>query len=147
MNTPEKNRALVRVTPSGMLLFWISLFAIPAGIFLYSGPAVMLGAMGVLFLAITRWLAARQLDGLRLHRRIPKRGFPGEMFEIETHLSNEHRHLTSRELTLEDKLAGSAKHRFTNLPGPGFSAGANPGGSLYAHINLAVWFFPKHSPG
>ena len=97
--------------PSGVVVFWVSLFAITVGTFTYSGVAVILGILGLLILWLARWLAGRQVCQLELERLLPKRVFPGESFEIETRLLNRRSLIASRDLQLTDKLAGLGGRR------------------------------------
>jgi uncharacterized protein (DUF58 family) len=106
MSEPVDQKLFAVMTPPGAVVFWLSLVAIPLGIFTYSGPVLFLGAIGLVLLPASRWLAIRQMKKLRLTRRLPKRGFPGETFEVETELRNERTFLTSKELFLDDQLAG-----------------------------------------
>lgn len=106
MEEPKPRKPNLSLTPSGAVTFWLSLFAIPSGAFLYSGPMVILGLLGLISLLITKHLAAQQLTQLHLQRRLPRRGFPGETFEVETNIGNARKSLISREIDLNDKLAG-----------------------------------------
>ena len=123
MSEPLNQKPIVTVTPSGAVVFWLSFFAVPIGVFTYSGPVLVLGVIGMIFLALSRWLAFRQMKGLRLLRRLPKRGFPGETFEMETVLENRRGFLASREIQMDDRLAG---HGGTGIRFPS----VEPGGSV-----------------
>ncbi|MDF1816193.1 MAG: DUF58 domain-containing protein [Verrucomicrobiales bacterium] len=134
-----KERPKVVVSPSGATLFWLSVLAIPAGVFTYSGPAVILGLMGLVLIGIARFLAVRQLTDLRLSRRLPKRGFPGETFEIETRFENRRTYPASREIELIDTLAGhGGKGIHIAETGPGHSTRLSYPGKVFRRGRLRV---------
>ena len=128
MSESADQNPTVSVTASGVTVFWLSLFAIQIGIYIYSGPILVLGMMGLLLIQIAKFLAGRQLKKLRLSRRLPKRGFPGETFEVETRFANQRNRLNSREIVLEDKLAGHGGRgiNFTEVAARSFQTSSYP---------------------
>jgi hypothetical protein len=69
------------ITAAGLGLCWVGLGLLGTGLWQYDGGLIWLGLTALLTLGIARWLAPRNLRGLRVTRERPDRVFAGELFE------------------------------------------------------------------
>lgn len=103
---PEDDIVL-SLQPVGIALLWGSPALIGLGLFLFAGPLILLGCVGLFLILLCRWLARIQLTGLKISRQLPSRVFSGERFTIEAGIRNETRWLHSSDLTIVDSMAES----------------------------------------
>ncbi|MEO0415532.1 MAG: DUF58 domain-containing protein, partial [Verrucomicrobiota bacterium] len=104
----QKLKVKVALQPLGALLIWLCVLAIPLGLWLRSGPLVLLGLMMGAGVVLARWLCGGHLQRVEVERRLPARAFFGAAFEASARVINRHRWLPVRELELRDQLAGSS---------------------------------------
>lgn len=69
------------ITAAGLGLCWAGVGLFGAGLWRFDGGLIWLGLTALLTLAVARWLAPRNLRGLRVSRERPDRVFAGELFE------------------------------------------------------------------
>lgn len=98
------NRSTVHMTFGGMAALVASNFSLPLALYLRSGPLLVLGVLGLLMTGGARYLAQRQLRGIVIRRKLPKRVFPGEWFDIEIEVISGSS--VPRDAELIDRLAG-----------------------------------------
>lgn len=115
------------LTGRGAVLLLLSLGCVLIGAILPEPAAVQLGLLGLLLVAGTWPVAARNLSGLRVERTHPPAAFAGQLFPYTLTLKNDASR-TSRAVEVEDSVSGPAERGLdaARVPAGGDSSRAFP---------------------
>ncbi len=133
------SRTAIAITPLGTLWFYVALAGFPVGLYLRSGPLLLLAVLGMGALWVARCLARRQLRKIEGRRALPKRLFLGEAFAIGVEASHGRRGGVARDMRLRDHLAGSGGSEvFIDEIGAGSASTLEYQGRLFQRGRVAV---------